>query len=80
MSTTTQQTELNCLAISAEKVAELLGVSKRHVAALSASGRLPRPVRLGRSVRWNLDELRDWLAAGAPSRDRWEASRNEGAK
>jgi excisionase family DNA binding protein len=69
-----------CLAIPAEQVAKLLGVSKRHVAALNASGRLPRPVRLGRSVRWRADELRDWLEAGAPSRDRWEALRNGGAK
>jgi len=38
-------------------------------------GRTPAPIRLGRSTRWNLDECRRWLAAGAPSRERWEAMR-----
>jgi excisionase family DNA binding protein len=64
------------LLLSAPEVAELLGVSKRHVAALNSSGRLPRPIRLGRAVRWHADEMREWLAAGAPSRERWEALRS----
>jgi excisionase family DNA binding protein len=75
MSTTTQAVEPERLALPAVEVAKLLGISKRHLAALNASGRLPRAVRLGRSVRWRADELRDWLAAGAPSRERWEAMR-----
>lgn len=61
------------LALPAAEVAKLLTVSERHVSALNASGRLPRPIKLGRSVRWPVDELRAWLAAGAPSRDKWEA-------
>lgn len=60
------------LAVPAREVAKLLGVSVRHVWALLADGHLPRPVRLGRSVRWNLDELRAWLAAGAPEIETWE--------
>ncbi|MBX3451458.1 MAG: helix-turn-helix domain-containing protein [Planctomycetaceae bacterium] len=63
------------IAVPAEGVAQLLDVSERHVWALHASGRLPRPVRLGRAVRWSADELRDWLAAGAPSRDAWEQAK-----
>ena len=65
----------NSMALPANEVAEMLNVSVRHVLALNASGRLPRPVRLGRSVRWLADELRDWLDAGAPPRDKWEAIR-----
>jgi len=30
-------------------------------------GRLPRGTRLGRAKLWLVDELRAWLAAGAPS-------------
>ncbi|WP_437202245.1 helix-turn-helix transcriptional regulator [Planctomicrobium sp. SH664] len=63
------------MALTAADVARLLNVSIRHVAALNATGRLPRPIRLGRAVRWNAEELRAWLAAGAPSRDRWEILR-----
>ncbi|MHC4400198.1 MAG: helix-turn-helix transcriptional regulator [Planctomycetota bacterium] len=65
--------ESHRFALPAAELAKLLGVSERHVWALNASGRLPRPVRLGRAVRWPVEELRNWLAAGAPERSRWEA-------
>ena len=68
------------LAYTANDLSTLLKCSKRHIAALNSSGRLPRPIRLGRSIRWRADEIREWLAAGAPSRDRWEARRNGGPK
>jgi len=61
--------------VPAPEVAKLLGISVRHVWALLAQGRIPRPVRLGRSVRWNLDELRNWLDAGAPDAATWERRR-----
>jgi len=35
------------------------------------------PVRLGRKVLWVTDELRRWLAAGAPPRLRWEAIKRD---
>jgi len=63
------------MAFTAAELAKRLGISERHLWALNASGRLPRPVRFGRSVRWSAEELRDWLAAGAPTRDGWEAMR-----
>ncbi len=72
MSTKTQLESTERLAIPASAVAKLLSISERHVWALSASGRLPRPVRYGRAVRWNLAELRAWQDAGSPPRDRWE--------
>jgi len=61
------------IALSADEVAEALGISRAHVWKLASAGRLPRPVRLGRAVRWARKDLEEWLAAGAPSRDRWEA-------
>jgi predicted DNA-binding transcriptional regulator AlpA len=61
------------LALSADGVTRLLGISTRHLWSLNSSGRLPRPIRFGRATRWRANELRDWLAAGAPPRDRWEA-------
>ncbi len=63
------------LLLTAGQAATLLGVSERHFRALDASGRVPRPVRLGRSVRWRRTELVAWLDAGCPSRDKWAAMR-----
>ncbi|MFO0875485.1 MAG: hypothetical protein U0575_16170 [Phycisphaerales bacterium] len=50
-------------------------MSLRHWRALDASGRVPRAIRLGRRALWSLDDLRAWVAAGSPPRDRWEALR-----
>lgn len=61
------------LALSAREVAKLLGVSQRHVWKLLASGRIPKPFRLGRAVRWNYPLLRRWCDAACPSVDQFEA-------
>lgn len=71
---------LSRMALSAEEVAEVLGISRSHVFRLESSGRLPRSVRLGRAVRWNRATLEAWLTAGAPTRDRWEAMQAESAR
>ena len=68
-----QQPRNGILALSAEELAERMGVSLRHVRRLDSSGQLPKPIRLGRSVRWPLSEVEAWLAAGAPDRATWEA-------
>jgi excisionase family DNA binding protein len=68
------------LLVTAREAAKLLGISERHFRKLVASGGAPRPVRLGRSVRWNVDELRAWTAAGSPSRERWEVMRDSGGQ
>ena len=60
------------LAVDAKEAAHMLSVSVRHLRALNSSGRLPRSIRFGRAVRWRVDELRAWLAAGAPERGKWE--------
>lgn len=62
-------------AVPAPGVAQILSVSVRMVGKMNSSGRLPRPIHLGRSVRWSVAELEAWLAADAPSRDQWEAMR-----
>ncbi len=58
--------------MSAADVAKALQISERHLWTLHSSGRLPQPMRFGRAVRWSADELRKWLAAGAPGRAEWE--------
>lgn len=52
--------------LSAPAVARMLDVSARQVWRLLAGGRIPRPVKIGRSVRWRSAELREWIADGCP--------------
>jgi excisionase family DNA binding protein len=59
------------MALSAADVARELGLSLRQVRRMDDAGRLPRPVRIGRLVRWRRAELEAWLAAGCPLRDEW---------
>jgi excisionase family DNA binding protein len=63
------------LALSAREVAKLLGVSQRHVWKLLAAGRMPKPFRLGRSVKWNYALLRAWVDADCPAVERFEIAR-----
>jgi len=60
-------------AISAQRLAKMLSISKRTVHRLDSSGRLPKPFRLGGSVRWNRREIENWIKAGCPVRKQWEA-------
>ena len=39
------------------EVADWLSVSERSVQRMSEDGLLPRPVRLGGSIRWHEDEI-----------------------
>ena len=49
-------------------VAEMLGVSQRHVWRMADAGHMPRPLSLGGSRRWNREELQQWIAEGCPQR------------
>ncbi len=59
--------------LSVRELAGRLKVSTRHVWALLSSGRLPKPVRVGRAVRWRADDVARWVEMGCPSRERFEA-------
>jgi predicted DNA-binding transcriptional regulator AlpA len=61
------------LAVCARELAEMLDVSLRQVWRLNSAGRLPKPIRLGGSVRWDRDEVLAWFKAGCPDRHSWEA-------
>jgi predicted DNA-binding transcriptional regulator AlpA len=54
------------LLLSAEKLAQILGISIRTLWRLRAAGKLPVPIRLGGSVRWRLADIEAWIAAGCP--------------
>jgi len=48
----------------------------RTVRTWDAAGKLPTPIRIGGRVVWRMDEIRDWLDAGAPTRDEWTARKS----
>ncbi len=50
-------------------VAIVLNVSPRHVYRLSDAGRMPRPIKLGGSVRWDRSAIDKWIAEGCPRCD-----------
>jgi excisionase family DNA binding protein len=60
------------LLVDAREAARLLGIGKSLFYQLKSAGRLPAPIRLGWAVRWPLDELKAWTAAGCPAAERWE--------
>ena len=61
------------LTVDAAALAPMLSIGLRTLRTWDAAGRLPRPVRVGGKVLWQLSEIRDWLEAGAPNRAEWEA-------
>jgi prophage regulatory protein len=63
------------LVVDARRLAAMLCAGVRTVRTWDAAGKLPKPVRIGGRVVWLVDEIRAWLAAGAPDRETWEARR-----
>src|SRR5579864_9471308 len=47
-------------ALNAQQVAELLGLSKKQVYEMAATGKLPS-FRIGKAVRFDAQELAEWL-------------------
>lgn len=51
-------------------VAALIGASSRTVRRLADWGRMPRPVSLGRMVRWQRSVIEEWIRDGCPRVER----------
>lgn len=52
--------------LSIQDVAQMLGISVRGVSRHVDAGRMPRPIKLGGSVRWRVVDLEEWVAGGCP--------------
>jgi len=75
----TENTNQNMRLLNAKSLGQLLALSKRQVFRLSSCGKIPKPLKIGGSVRWPADEISNWLTAGAPDRKTWEAIKESGA-
>jgi prophage regulatory protein len=63
------------LCLGADEVAALLGIGKTLLFELDSAGRIPAPLKLGNRCVWAISELRAWVAAGCPDRQRWQTLR-----
>jgi predicted DNA-binding transcriptional regulator AlpA len=64
--------------LAAADLAQLLGLSVRQVRRLDAAGDLPGRLTggaLGRAVRYQREIVQEWIAAGCPDHQTWEALR-----
>lgn len=52
--------------VTARQFAIMLQVSKRTLWRLRSAGKIPSPMRVGGIVRWKLDDILQWMAAGCP--------------
>lgn len=52
--------------LDAECVSQLCGCSMRSIRRMSDARRMPKPIRLGRLVRWRRTEIMRWIEEGCP--------------
>lgn len=62
--------------LTVDAVAAMLDVSGRQVYRLADAGRMPRPLKVGGSVRWDRQTVERWIADGCPP----VASRKRGGR
>jgi len=75
MNTTDAVNNDKSLLLTAEQCAELLNIGKSTFWRYHTSGKVPMPVKIGRSIRWRTEEIHDWVEAGCPSREQWNVIR-----
>jgi predicted DNA-binding transcriptional regulator AlpA len=56
--------------VNADGLASYLQISPRSIRRLAAEGRIPKPLRIGGSPRWNLRLVERWVWAGCPASPR----------
>jgi len=75
-----QRCQLVTLA-TADSLGKMLCLSKRQIFRLNSCGKIPAPIRIGGSLRWDLErDIKPWLAAGAPDRKTFVAMQQAGEK
>ena len=69
----TKNTRNEIQLLTAKQLGARLSLSKRQIFRLNSCGKLPKPLRIGGSVRWVESTISLWLALGAPDRITFEA-------
>jgi predicted DNA-binding transcriptional regulator AlpA len=68
-----QDHDISPLLVNAKTASAMCCKSLRTWRAWDAAGWIPRPVRIGRSKLWRVDELQEWVEAACPRRAEWES-------
>ena len=63
--------------LTAKHLGTWLSLSKRQIARLNASGKLPRPIRIGGAVRWEIGTITLWIAMRCPSRQEFDTMKEQ---
>ena len=66
------------LLIGIDKVIEKVSISRSNIYDLMNAGRFLEPIKLGKRVLWNYNELEEWINQKCPSMAQWR--NREGAK
>ncbi len=64
------------LTADAATLAKLLNASVRSIRTYDQCGAIPAPIRIGGRVLWRVEEIREWVMAGSPDRETWNAIRD----
>ena len=59
--------------LTAKALGQLLSLSKRQIFRLNSSGKIPRSIRIGGSVRWANSTIESWIGLGCPDRQTFDA-------
>lgn len=69
------------MAVNGKDAARLLGIGRTLFLQMDNSGRLgPMGLKLGKRRLWSVEELRAWVNAGCPIRERWQQIKSEQKK
>ena len=52
--------------LTIREIAEMLRCSARTLYRLKDAGHMPKPIRIGKLIRWNRSEIEIWINAGCP--------------
>jgi predicted DNA-binding transcriptional regulator AlpA len=69
-------TEPEPLCVDRAGLGKMLLLSRRELYRLEDAGRLPAPIVLGTCKRWSIEEVQEWVRAGAPPRRVWQNLRS----
>ncbi|MBA4411584.1 MAG: hypothetical protein C0397_19475 [Odoribacter sp.] len=61
--------------LTVPQVAILLGWGESVVRQRDREGLLPMPIRTGGTIQWSRNELKSWIDAKCPPRQKWELSK-----
>lgn len=52
--------------LNMHQVCALTGFTRVHINNLANTGRMPKPLKIGRSIRWRASDIDAWIDAGCP--------------